>query len=119
MVDWPTELPTEGLSGVTDQFVGAKILSEVDQGPPIARQRYTKARRPVNIPITLTNAQRIVFDEWYSTDLKYGVLSFNWVDPVTGVSRSFKFREADGPQWSGSGGGDVKRHTANLALEIW
>lgn len=119
MVDWPTGLPAEGLSGIGDQGTGAKIRSAVDQGPPIQRKRYTKNLRNVDIPITLTEAERAIFEEWYAVDLDLGVLSFNWKDPHGGATKSFRFRSNDAPKWTGSGGGSVKRWTATLELEIW
>jgi len=119
MVDWPTTLPSEGLTGITDQRVGAKIISENDHGPPNQRRLYTKARRPVNIPIVLTDDERAIFDEWYVDTLQEGVLSFNWKDPRGGATRSFQFREKDGPTWTGIDGGDVKKWSTTLALEIW
>lgn len=119
MVDWPTTLPAEGLAGITDQRKSTKIRSSVDQGPAIVRRRYTRAVRNVNIPIVLTDAERAIFDDWYDNDLVGGTLSFNYIDPRGGSVRSFRFREEDGPDWQGSGGGDVKRWSTTLALETF
>lgn len=118
MVDWPTDLPAEGMSGITDQRTGAKIRSEVDQGPAIQRRRYTAAVRKIDVPVSFTDDERAIFDTFFITTLQEGVLSFNYTDPRGGATRSFRFRSVDGPAWQGSNGGELKRWSATLELEI-
>lgn len=121
MVDWPATLPQVKLLGMTDTRVSAKLRSSVDAGPALVRRRYTAAVRNVDIPITLTNTERVIFDAFYIDDLEEGSLSFVWTDPVTGDAATFRFRTDDGPQFQTAVGGEddgIKRWDATLALEI-
>lgn len=56
------------------------------------RRRFTAASRFFSVPIVLDGQQRQDFDTFYITTLKEGVLSFDWEDPVTDVTVSFRFR---------------------------
>lgn len=117
MPAWPTTLPLY-LSGVTDQRGSTKIRSNVDVGPAIQRRRYTSAVRAIGAPVRFTADERDIFDAFYANDLEEGTLSFDWVDPVTGTTVSMRFATEDGPQFTGSEGGNVQAWTATLALEI-
>jgi hypothetical protein len=118
MVDWPITLPASYLSGISDKKGPQRIRSAVDVGPPIVRKRYTAAVRNVALPIVLTNAERAIFDAWYDTDLEGGTLPFNWTDPVSGSTVSYRFAMDDAPDWQGSQGGEFKRWNATLQVEI-
>lgn len=121
MPDWPVTLPDIMLIGMTDQRQGGKIRSNVDVGPAIVRRRYTAAVRNVDIPITLSNDERVIFDDFYINDLEEGALSFLWRDPVTDATTSFRFREENGPAFQavvGSDDSSTQRWDATLQLEI-
>lgn len=121
MTDWPSTLPQFKLLGMTDQRGPAKIRSSVDVGPAIVRRRYTAATRNVDIPMTFSNAERVIFDTFYITDLEEGTISFVWTDPVTGDEVSFRFREDTGPAFTAVVGSDqasLQRWDVTLALEI-
>lgn len=117
MVDWPSDLPGM-FSGLNDQRRSAKVRSNVEVGPALQRRRYTTAVRNVNVPMNLTNAERVIFDDFFINDIEEGTLSFNWTDPVTGDTVAFRFRSDDGPNWQGSETGDFKMWSATLELEI-
>jgi len=121
MVDWPAGLPNVQLVGMTDQRGATRVRSSVDVGPAIVRRRYTSGVRDVNVPVTFTNTERVVFDAWYQDDLDEGSISFVWTDPVTGSNVTFRFREDSGPQFKaavGADNDDEKRWDTVLALEI-
>lgn len=105
MVDWPTTLPGF-LSGISDKKGKTKIRSSVDVGPAIQRKRYTAAVRNINVPMKMSNAERIIFEEFYTTDLDEGVLSFVWIDPLHDTSVTLRFRSEEAPEWQGSGAKD-------------
>lgn len=119
MVDWPASLvDVKMLQGATDQRQGAKIRSEVDTGPPIVRQRYTTAIRHVDIPIDMSAAERVIFEDFYHDDLNEGVIRFTWTDPIDGSSVAMRFRSIEAPKFTMVGGGDQKRFTATFEMEI-
>jgi len=117
MVDWPTDLPGY-LTGITDKRGKTRVRSTVDVGPAIVRKRYTAAVRNVNLPVRFSNAERIIFDTFYETDLDNGINPFNWTDPVSGDTVSFRFRTEDAPEFKGEEGGEFVAWTATLELEI-
>lgn len=118
MVDWPSTLPQFKLSGIKDQRQGGRIRSNVDAGPALVRRRYTATVRNVDIPMTFTNAERILMDTFYGTTLQEGSISFNWTDPVTGSVVTYRFRDTGGPDWQAVEGGPQKRWNVVLNLEI-
>ena len=119
MVDWPSSLANVlRLTGITDQRGKTKIRSEVDSGPALVRRRYRSAVRNISIPVTLTNAERVLFDAFYITDLVEGTLSFNWSDPVSGSTVAMRFRGEDAPAFTSKEGGNQKTWQATLELEI-
>lgn len=120
MVDWPSslEIPTARLSGIGDQRQGAKIRSQTDSGIALQRRRFTTAIRNVDIPVSFTSTERAIFETFYHTTLQEGTLAFNWRDPLTDATTTFRFREDTGPAWSGSGGGENQKWNATLALEL-
>ena len=123
MADWPDTLPGF-LSGIGDKRGSAKSRSSVDVGPAIVRRRYTSAVRNINVPMRMTNAQRVIFEAFYADDLKEGTLSFNWIDPLTMATVALRFRGIDGPDWQGQGAYnadpalDTRAWSATFELEI-
>lgn len=121
MPTWPATLPQTGQLGMSDKRKSAKVRSTVDVGPALVRRRYTVALRELNVPMAMTNAQRIIFEEFYKTDLQEGALSFSFPDPLTGSSVTARFRSDDGPEFSAAVGGSNdtdKRWNVSLDLEI-
>lgn len=117
MTVWPITLPGM-LTGITDEGQDTKVRSNVDVGPAIMRQRYTANVRNLDVPITLTTAQRVIFETFYNTTLNKGVLPFDWTDPIDGSTKSFRFRDTKAPTFDLHEGGTVQRHDTTLALEI-
>lgn len=118
MVDWPSGCPQFKLTGIKDKRGPTKLRSSVDVGPALVRRRYTAAVRNLDVPMTFTNAERVVMDAFYIDDLDEGTLRFNWTDPVDGSTLAMRFRENDGIDWQAVEGGDGKRWNATLTLEI-
>lgn len=126
MVDWPETLPTSMFAGLTDRREPTARRSSNDTGPANQRKRYTAAVRKISTPFSCNNTQRIIFDAFWDDDLEGGVLSFNWTDPVSNATVSFRFIATEPPEWRGEVGADanaldhdtVKRWSTSLMLEI-
>lgn len=91
MTDWPTTLPSSpqinSLSGIPDDDV---LRSKYDAGQPVTRARYTAISDSYTFTLMMTLAEFIIFKTFYAANR---ALSFNFTDPITGATRSFKFRE--------------------------
>jgi len=90
---WPL---TSRMKPDADQYIEARqpnrITFDPEVGPTIDRRRGTAAGTLVTIRFTgLTDAERATFEDWYEGPLYDGALPFSWVDPIRGVSASYKF----------------------------
>lgn len=119
MVAWPTTLPQEAFVGLTEQRQDARLRTQMDKGPPKMRRRFTAAVRRVTVPLVLSGAEKQAFDTFYITTLQEGSLPFDWRDPVTDATISFRFAESP-PQWSVMAGGvpNSRLWSGTLDLEI-
>jgi hypothetical protein len=120
-VSWPTGVNTMSLVGIRDKRLSAKIRSPMDVGPAVVRRRYTVAVRNVDIPLTMTNAERVLFETWYASVALEGTISFLYPDPITDVLVAMRFRGDEGPEFSASVGGPTdaeKRWDVVLQVEI-
>jgi len=69
-----------------------RISFEPEVGPTIDRRRGTAAATALSMQFTgITDDERQTFEDWYRDTLFDGVLPFVWVDPIRGVTASFKF----------------------------
>lgn len=89
MTDWPATLPSSpqinSLSGGPDDDV---LRSKYDAGQPVTRARYTAVSDSYTFTLKMTLVQFEIFKAFYAANR---ALSFNFTDPVTGATRSFKF----------------------------
>jgi hypothetical protein len=106
------------LQGATDEGQGTTVRSEVETGPPLVRQRYTAEIRHVDIPVDMSAAERVIFEEFRRVDLNNGVIRFTWIDPIDGEPVSMRFRSTKAPKFTMVGGGDAKRFSAVFEMEI-
>ncbi len=60
-------------------------------GPPQTRRRTTKRVDEHSGSFKVTTDQAYVFEEWYSSTLKDGSLSFSMNDPIYKTQKEFKF----------------------------
>lgn len=98
MAVWPVTLPQHPESGMSISPQRNKISFQPELGDSIDRRRGTAASKiySINLP-PLTKAQFAIFEEFFEDDLMDGVLPFTWLDPLTGVSHSWKFTDDDPP----------------------
>jgi hypothetical protein len=115
---WPATLPQEQFIGLTDQRQVAVVRTQMDEGPAKVRRKFSAAVRDVMVPIVLNGTQRGAFDPFFISDLEEGALAFDWDDPVTDSTLSFRFIEP--PQWTLEVGGApaARIWKATMKLEI-
>lgn len=91
MTAWPGTLPAfpqiNSLSGGPDDDV---LRSKYDAGQPVTRARYTAISDSYDFTLMMSLAQFEIFKTFYAENR---ALSFDFTDPVTGATRSFKFRQ--------------------------
>lgn len=106
MPTWPASLPVSpDAEGYSETAPFPVIQAPVD-GPALTRRRYTAASTPMTARYLLDEAQLVIFEAFYKTDLKIGSLPFD--GPSRGnaaVTKSFQFTggytltRASDPYW--------------------
>lgn len=92
MATWPGSLPDEFLvSGFLETLPNNVLRSKMDVGPAKLRRISTAADRPITGQIYMSAAQVATHDTFYVTTLKSGSLPFDWTDPRTDASVSFRY----------------------------
>ena len=90
---WPAALPQfVQEQGYGETLPDQAIESQVDNGPPKTRRRFTKNLRPIQAVIQCDSSQRAVFDNFYIVTLEGGTQPFLWVNPFTQKLALFRFR---------------------------
>lgn len=88
---WPLELPQTLLLGIRDQRGPATIRFTNDAGPPQVRKLFGNPSRTIQQPIILTAAQRIIYEAFFIDTLDEGSLPFDFVDPITLLTCTYRF----------------------------
>jgi hypothetical protein len=111
---WPATLPEYVLQdGYQEALNQQSIESQPDTGSPKVRRRYTKEVHKFDVSIQMTQAQKATFETFYYTTLNGGSLTFDWVNPLTRVATTFRFRNPP-PRYTVIGGTYVR---AQFAIE--
>lgn len=117
---WPAELPQKQFIGLKDKRQSARHRTRMDYGPAKQRRRYTASVRYIKIPIVLTGAQRVIFDDFWINDLTNGTTEFIWEDPLDDTTQFTRYRFVGEPSWELFVGGapDDRMWRATMDLEI-
>lgn len=96
MPTWPASIPQTPQAG---QWTGSPQPNRAefrpDVGPAIVRRRASSSVREYSASFPpMTAAQLATFEAWYEDDLYDGSLPFNWADPDTGVTYSWRFLDS-------------------------
>ena len=97
MSNWPASLPQQYFLGTDIGDDESRLISAMDAGPALIRNRFTAITKTVNSPIGLTGTQKATFDTFYRTTLNNGTDSFTWTNPVDDSSVSIRFKAP--PKW--------------------
>lgn len=95
MPSWPASLPQNFLAeGFSIRAPDNLIRSNNDVGPAKLRRRSTSAVTEISGTLRMSEAQWSMFQAFYETDLAYGAVSFDWVDPIDQVTaKEFRIRD--------------------------
>jgi hypothetical protein len=104
--------------GFAEQRESALLRTEMESGPP--RQTKIKSRVMITRPVKIyldNKADYLSFETWFAVTINEGADWFDWLDPVSGTTKSVRFvgsmtaaplSALDGP-WA----------VAGLSLEGW
>jgi hypothetical protein len=67
--------------------------TQMDAGPAKIRRRFTTNTTRYQLSVAMDQTQLATFETFYYTTLQGGSLSFDWVEPVTRVAQTFRFRK--------------------------
>ena len=91
---WPITLPEYFDSrGYSESPKSQVIKSSVDVGPAKLRRRYTTDTKDIKGQMRLSQDQLDDLEVFYFDVLSGGVLTFDLVNPLNGVSRELRFKE--------------------------
>jgi len=97
---WPASLP-DCPGSWAEQAEPVSVRTNVEEGTPKVRKRFTKRIVRMQVGMTMTIAQRNTLDDFFYTTLDGGVLSFNFRHPWLNVLTPFRMTEA--PQFANEG----------------
>ena len=113
---WPTSLQSlVNADTFSEKFANTLIRSDVEQGPPKVRRRFTKGIRQVTVSICIDADQYEDLEDFYDTETAGGSLQFLFNHPITGVPTYFRF--VDPPDIKPLNGSGIK-FTASMNWEI-
>lgn len=111
MATWPAALPERPLVNSLSVTAEPNVIEfESDVGVEHTRRRSTARRSTISCAFMLTRAQRDVFRTFFEQDLADGTLTYDWRDPVDGVTGTYKIRSHS----VAPVGGDAWRLTAQI-----
>lgn len=114
MPSWPGTLPSKPLEEAFKETAPNMVVrTQMDAGPAKIRRRFTAAPRPMTMQFSLTSTQVAALDTFYVTTLTGGADEFDWNDPRTNSSESFRFLAP--PEYTPAGGDNW---TATVSLEL-
>lgn len=97
-ISWPGTLPSAPLLDAFQAQPKLNLISfGTEVGPGKVRRRSTARVMVEQLAFNLTTAERDAFVTFFQTTLKDGALSFSLTDPLSGVSKSFRFEPNDPP----------------------
>lgn len=92
MPTWPATLPQSLLASLKRTRQSGKVRSDMDTGPAKQRARFTAVALHYDGSLMLTGTQLAAFETFYEDTLGQGAVAFDWIDPVTDVAASLRFR---------------------------
>lgn len=100
MPAWPGTLPDEPLlAGYGERPPATGLRTAMDAGPAKQRNRFTAGVRRFRFTLDVTKAQVAIFDTFFNVTLEGGTLAFDWTDPRTLASVSFRFDATKPPEY--------------------
>ena len=96
---WPASLPQlPDRDGWKGGPIDQRAIFQPDYGPPILRRRTTASVIQYDVLFrSLTMDQRNTFIDFDENDLSGGVLSYEWIEPMTVTNRLWLIGAGDPP----------------------
>ena len=92
MANWPATLPASVLQeGFAETLPDTALRTSMDVGPAKLRRRTSAAVRPVRAALNLSTSQAADIETFYVSTLEGGTLPFDFTDPRTLATQSFRF----------------------------
>ena len=100
-VDWPLSLPLNP-SSYSEQKQPVTIHSQPDSGPRKSRRRFTKAVTKGSMSYMMSNAQAVIFDDFWENNMQSGAEKVRMRHPWSNTFIEMRVPEApsfadDGP----------------------
>ena len=93
MPTWPASLPQVPESSSYEETAPNELLrTQMDSGPAKVRRRFTSGVRDYGMTFRMTKAQVATLDTFYITTLSGGVVKYDWTNPRTGATDTFRFK---------------------------
>jgi len=96
---WPHSLGDQ-LFGIDVTPEDGLVRTQKDIGPAKVRRRSTRTVHRVSMPVEFTGAQYAIFKTFYETTLQGGALAFDWEDPFTDQTTTYRFASTAAPALS-------------------
>ena len=92
MASWPTTLPQTPLTeGYKEAPQDTRLISSVDAGHRKIRNRFTAASFAISETYWFTEAEFLIFKDFYENTLNNGSLDFTKMNPISETSRLYRF----------------------------
>jgi hypothetical protein len=93
-ISYPDNLPAVRAGGFSAQYKDPVIRTQMDAGPVKQRLRYTAVPKQFTGTIIADEAERSIFETWFTETLGFGTLRFMMANPETGACEEFRFTKA-------------------------
>lgn len=93
-ITYPGSLPVIRASGFQSEYQDPVIRTQMDAGPVKQRLRYTAAPKTFTASIVVDEAEREIFEAWFTETLAFGTLRFVMENPQTLDPEEFRFTGA-------------------------
>ena len=116
---WDAGLPQEMFLRSALRMADNVIQFQTASGPGKTRPRGTLGMRTLpSVPIVLTTAQMIIFENFFENSLAFGALPFEWFDPHTGDNKEMQFTPNNPPQFNVIAGGASQKWEGTMSIDI-
>jgi len=93
-ITWPLTLPQSFLvESFAEEAPDNIIRSAMDSGPSKARKRYSATVTPFSGHMIMTQAQYLIFKDFFRNTISDGAFSFQMTDYVNGGTMEVRFRD--------------------------
>jgi hypothetical protein len=114
MANWPITLQQNANYDYNETWNDGTIRSQPDEGPVMTRRRYTKIRKFATLSVWVDRTQYETFVTFYQVEIAGGSLPFQWIDPISQLTRNMLFLKP--PSFSSVGPNNFK---IDCELEVY